>query len=720
MTRESEDGGSRRSGGNTTGGGSQLRRIQSNSPLRQNSNEGEETPTLHGLGIEGGEPGPADGDRVDNNGTSPTAVQDGDAMLDVPVSPVTRRGSQARVRFSTDLERGPASSPLSGSDVPPQTSDTRDRRPASRGLTVDTSVAASRANSPSNSPPEEGSNSSSPPLSAVPPLSSQDNAPAQSKSRNRGYSLRRALFFKNIQTQAEDEDSVEMDRHPSSGEESKPDTTLEETTTEEPDKIEAPTTNVTSSSQDDSSDSSDLKGSTSYSLPSSHKRWVKRRSATRASLLEQFKNNTEKARKFIFRVKDIPPSKNGRHIDLDASRKEDLIDERTGQSYIGNTIRSSRYSLWSFFPRQFVAQFSKLANFYFLVISILQMIPGLSTTGTFTTLIPLMIFVGISMGKEGFDDLRRYRLDKEENNRIARVLRPNGDAGSTGDTEDDSESSSEEPRLWASVKWKDIKVGDVIKISRDQPVPADIALLHANGDNDVAYIETMALDGETNLKSKQPCRPVAKSCATVDDIVHNDSLHFVVEDPNIDLYKFDGNVKVGDEKLPLTNNEVIYRGSTLRNTPSAIGMVIYSGEECKIRMNANKNPRIKSPAIQSMVNRVVMVIVLFVVVLASVCTIAYKFWSQNTEANSWYLEDADVSYGPIFTSFLIMYNTMIPISLYVSLEIVKVAQMFLLNDIDMYDPESDTPMEARTSTINEELGQVRYDIILFCMHLCRY
>lgn len=712
MTRGNEDGGSRRSGGNNSGGDNQLGRNQSSSPLRQNSNEGDGTPTLHGLGIEGGEAGPADGDRVDNNSTSSPAVQDGDTTLDVPVSPVTRRGSQARVRFSTDLERGSDASPLPGSDVSPRTNDGQDRRPASRGLNVDTSVAGSRANPPRNSPPEQASNSSTSPQSELPPLPPSNIVPVQSKPRNRGYSLRRALFFKNIETQNEDEESLEKDPNQSSGEESKPDNTLSETATEEPDKIEPPAINVTSSSQDDTySDSSDLKSSTAYSLPSFHKRRVKRRSNTRATLLEQFKNSAETARKFVFRIKDVPPSKDGRHLDLDASRKENLIDERTGTYYIGNTIRSSRYSLWSFFPRQFVAQFSKLANFYFLVISILQMIPGLSTTGTFTTLIPLMIFVGISMGKEGFDDLRRYRLDKEENNRIARVLRPNANAGSTGDTKDDAESTEEDPGHWVDVKWKDIKVGDVIKITRDQAVPADLALLHANGNNDVAYIETMALDGETNLKSKQPCRPVAKSCATVDDIIHT-SLHFVVEDPNINLYKFDGNVRVEDEKLPLTNNEVVYRGSVLRNTPSAIGMVIYSGEECKIRMNANKNPRIKSPAIQSMVNRVVMVIVLFVVVLASVCTIAYKFWSQKTEGNSWYLEDAEVSYGPIFTSFLIMFNTMIPISLYVSLEIVKVAQMFLLNDIDMYDPESDTPMEARTSTINEELGQIRYDKFL--------
>lgn len=429
--------------------------------------------------------------------------------------------------------------------------------------------------------------------------------------------------------------------------------------------------------------------------------WVKKKAAT-AGLVARVETVLNAAQKFILRIKDIPPTKDGRHIDLNPSLVDTLTDERTGKAYCANWIRSSRYSFWSFFPRQLFAQFTKLANFYFLVVAILQMIPGLSTTGTFTTLIPLLIFVGISMGKEGFDDWRRYRLDKEENNRYACVLRP-GQAPIT-----DGASMASGAHDWVDIKWQDIRVGDVIKLQRDQPVPADFVLLHANGPNGVAYIETMALDGETNLKNKQPCQAVAKVCSTVDDIISN-SLHFVVEDPNIDLYKFDGHVSVnGQDKLPLTNNEIVYRGSILRNTDRAVGMVIYTGEECKIRMNANKNPRIKKPALQAKVNRVVMLIVLLVIVLAVACTVAYKYWQQEVEQYSWYISDANVSYGPIFTSFLIMFNTMIPISLYVSMEIVKVVQMLLLNDIDMYDPETDTPLEARTSTINEELGQVSY------------
>lgn len=428
----------------------------------------------------------------------------------------------------------------------------------------------------------------------------------------------------------------------------------------------------------------------------------------------------------IFRQKPIPRSQNGRQLDLDALRRDHLIDERTSKQYVTNSIHSSRSSFWSFFPKQLVAQFSKVANAYFLLVAILQMIPGLSTTGTYTTMLPLTIFVSISMAKEGVDDLRRYRHDQEENNRTTYVLRPmdevlldigNVVAAETSPHKDpERRTIARQKKMWVATKWADVKVGDVIKLDRNDSVPADIVLLHAEDSNGIAYIETIALDGETNLKSKQPNVAVAEACSDADEIMKltcpsNRSptrVQFVVEDPNIDLYKFDGNVALNGKISPLTNSEVIYRGSILRNTKFAYGMVVYTGEECKIRMNASHNPRIKAPALQAVVNRVVCVIVIFVVILSVTCTVAHAFWSQSVEGTAWYLRQAAVSYGSVWTSFLIMFNTMIPISLYVSLEIVKVAQIVLMHsDVDMYDEETDTPLVARTSTINEELGQIR-------------
>lgn len=329
----------------------------------------------------------------------------------------------------------------------------------------------------------------------------------------------------------------------------------------------------------------------SLALPH-YETWVKSKAA-HTGLLSRFRAAKERVRKNLLRIRENPPSKDGRHVDVDPNRREPLIDERTGRRYINNAITSSRYTLYNFFPRQLFAQFSKLANFYFLCVSILQMIPGLSTTGTYTTIVPLAFFVIISMAKEGYDDLRRYRLDRAENRKTALVLRGPTSSATSTDNVNCSTATSNEPSYWAGIKWEDLGIGDIVKLARDEAAPADLAVLHTNGAEELAYVETMALDGETNLKSKQALPQLARSCRSIEDIASCEA-HFVVEDPNLDLYNFEGRVTVGNETLPLANNEIIYRGSFLRNTSEVIGIIVYSGEECKIRMNATKNPRIKA------------------------------------------------------------------------------------------------------------------------------
>jgi phospholipid-translocating ATPase len=399
---------------------------------------------------------------------------------------------------------------------------------------------------------------------------------------------------------------------------------------------------------------------------------------------------------------------------------------------MSNFIRSSRYTVWSFLPKQLLFQFSKLANAYFLIIAILQMIPGLSTTGTYTTIAPLIAFVCLSMAKEGWDDYRRYKLDKTENRSEAWVLDPEGtvrpgpegsgkrlglmglkDPNRLVTLEETSElggmdnSTKREEGLWSRVLWQDLRVGDIIRLRRDDSIPADMILLHATGPNGIAYIETMALDGETNLKSKQSCRLFGEDCNTLAGFHSMNDAVVVSEDPNLDLYNYEGRATVGGETVPLTTSEVVYRGSNLRNTDQAIGLVINTGEECKIRMNASKNVHAKAPAMQGIANKIVLLLVFFVIMLSVGCTIGNEMWKDKYE-DSWYIHGAAVPVKEIIIGFIIMFNTLIPLSLYVSLEIIKLGQLLLLQDVDMYDPGTDTPMVANTTTILENLGQVSY------------
>ena len=595
-----------------------------------------------------------------------------------PLRPGIGTFDSARVRFSTNVSRATSALPQTNTQAAP---------PRSKQGILKQATSHFRSGS------SDTSNTGTP-----------QPGPAEtypSRTRDRGYSLRRSLFAQNIQ---KDSDGLVIEMEPSGGSsKSSPASqfdeklgkghsvvTVQEAVVEE--NVSLPPTFIPTS---DIVPDSPLYG-----------RWLSKQGARRQPLqplLEAYSS----FREGLFQPKQLPPSVDGRHVMVNVTRNEPNVDERTGQTYISNFIRSCRYTPLNFIPRQLWAQFGKLANFYFLCVSILQMIPGLSTTGTYTTIIPLLVFVGISMAKEGYDDLRRYRLDREENERIALILDDLAICPSTEKNRGTTEFSIGLETGWVTKQWQEISVGDVVLLHRDCPAPADLILLHSDDSAGSAYIDTKSLDGETNLKLKRTLPDIAERCQDTQAISNLQAV-FIAEDPNSDLYKFEGRCAVGGKTLPFTTSEVIYRGSILRNTSAAVGVAIYTGSECKIRQNATKNPRIKAPTMQTTVNRVVMFVAGVVFCLAIFLTVAYQVWSRDTESHSWYLNKAKVSFGPILTSFIIMFNTMLPLSLYVSLEIVKVAQMYLMDDIDLYDPESDTPLGRHTSTINEELGQVSY------------
>ena len=394
----------------------------------------------------------------------------------------------------------------------------------------------------------------------------------------------------------------------------------------------------------------------------------------------------------------ISPTNDGRCIPLHSSSP--LVDERYGRPYVSNAIRTSRYTLFDFFPKQLLFQFTRVGNFYFLCVGIPQAVPGLSTTGNFTTILPLLFFVLLTIAKEGFDDYKRHRLDRVENSRTATVLRPARDASG-------ARPGRGRAREWTAIKWRDVEVGDVLRLDRDDDVPADAVLLHVDSTDGVAYVETMALDGETNLKSKQ-ASPAFAGCEAVDGIRSCAAL-VVAENPNPDLYRFDGRVTLGDKVFPLTPREVILRGSTVRNTVGVSAVVINTGEDCKIRRNANRHPKAKKPALEAVANKIVLTLAVYVVLLSAGCSVGYLVWQRSTERISSYLDGAAVGYHQIIIGFAIQFNNLIPLALYVSLEIVKIGQMMLLNsDAEMYDEESDTPAKCNTNTILEDLGQIGY------------
>jgi magnesium-transporting ATPase (P-type) len=255
--------------------------------------------------------------------------------------------------------------------------------------------------------------------------------------------------------------------------------------------------------------------------------------------LRNTKTCSTKSRKDIINANDRASNLlivNGTYIDIDDNDCDG--QEETGMKIPlphtsvdplppSNAIRTSRYTFFNFIPRQLIAQFSKVANLYFLFISVLEQIPDLAPTGRYVTILPLSIFVTIAMIHEAYDDFCRYRMDKIENERKCQVLRiyrnisticvanPMSEVKSMNNDKQQHHHHQQQQQedelpvdiiesrvacVWQEIRWRQLAVGDIVRIKQDDWIPADLLLLHSSLDDNICYVETAALDGETNLK----------------------------------------------------------------------------------------------------------------------------------------------------------------------------------------------------------------------------
>ncbi|KAM9328937.1 phospholipid-transporting ATPase IC-like isoform 2-T2 [Gastrophryne carolinensis] len=361
--------------------------------------------------------------------------------------------------------------------------------------------------------------------------------------------------------------------------------------------------------------------------------------------------------------------------------------------YAGNSIKTYKYNPLTFLPLNLFEQFKRAANAYFLVLLILQAIPQISTVSWSTTLIPLLLVLGITAIKDLVDDIARHKMDNEINNRPSEVI---------------------EDGRFVKTKWKNIHVGDIIRINKNEFIPADVLLLSSSEPNSLCYVETAELDGETNLKFRMSPEVTDKLLQDERSLAGFDGL-VICEEPNNRLDKFTGTLCWRGMSYPLDADKILLRGCTIRNTLYCHGLVLFAGADTKIMRNSGKT-RLKRTKIDYLMNYMVYTIFVLLILASAGLAIGQTFWEANLGAAnvSWYLYDGN-DYPPSYRGFLafwgyiIVLNTMVPISLYVSVEVIRLGQSYFINwDLQMYNPERDTPAKARTTTLNEQLGQIQY------------
>ena len=364
-----------------------------------------------------------------------------------------------------------------------------------------------------------------------------------------------------------------------------------------------------------------------------------------------------------------------------------------GNRHVDNHVSTAKYNIATFIPKFLLEQFSKYANLFFLFTAALQQIPNVSPTNRYTTIGPLMVVLLVSAGKELVEDFKRKNSDKTLNYSKARVLK-----GSS----------------FENAKWVNVSVGDIVRVESEEPFPADLVLLASSEPEGLCYIETANLDGETNLKIKQAI-PETANLVSPSDLSHLTG-RVRSEQPNSSLYTYEATLTMvaggGERELPLAPDQLLLRGATLRNTPWIHGIVVFTGHETKLMRNATATP-IKRTAVERMVNIQILMLVGILIALSIVSSVGDLIVRTSAKSKLAYLYYGDNNAGKQFISdiftYWVLYSNLVPISLFVTIEIVKYYHAFLINsDLDIYYDRSDTPAICRTSSLVEELGQIEY------------
>ncbi|XP_042707062.2 phospholipid-transporting ATPase IG isoform X7 [Chrysemys picta bellii] len=320
-------------------------------------------------------------------------------------------------------------------------------------------------------------------------------------------------------------------------------------------------------------------------------------------------------------------------------------------------------------------------------------------TSPVTSGLPLFFVIIVTAIKQGYEDWLRHRADKEVNKSSVFIV---------------------ENAKQVKKHSEKIKVGDIVEVKADETFPCDLIFLASSNDDGICYVTTASLDGESNFKTHYAVRDTTE-LRTDDDI---DSLTAAIEceQPQPDLYKFVGRINIyrsNQETVArsLGPENLLLKGSTLKNTKKIYGVAVYTGMETKMALNYQGKSQ-KRSAVEKSINAFLIVYLCILVSKATVCTTLKYIWQSNPfNDEPWYnqktIKERDtfkiLRMFTDFLSFMVLFNFIIPVSMYVTVEMQKfLGSFFIAWDKEMYDEEIKEGALVNTSDLNEELGQVEY------------
>ncbi|XP_078236695.1 phospholipid-transporting ATPase IG isoform X4 [Pogona vitticeps] len=368
------------------------------------------------------------------------------------------------------------------------------------------------------------------------------------------------------------------------------------------------------------------------------------------------------------------------------------------QKFCSNQIVSSKYTVWNFLPKNLFEQFRRIANFYFLIIFLVQVIVD-TPTSPVTSGLPLFFVITVTAIKQGYEDWLRHRADKEVNKSTVIVI---------------------EGAERVKKECENIKVGDIVEVSADETFPCDLIFLASNSKDGSCYVTTASLDGESNVKTHYTVQDTANLCTC--QALNHLIATIECEQPQPDLYRFVGRINIykrNQEPVarPLGPENLLLKGATLKNTPKIYGVAVYTGMETKMALNYQGKSQ-KRSAVEKSINAFLIVYLCILLGKATVCTTLKYIWeSVPSNDEPWYNHKTQKDRETFkllktftdFLSFMVLFNFIIPVSMYVTVEMQKFLGSFFISwDKEMYDETRQEGALVNTSDLNEELGQVEY------------
>ncbi|PLW33102.1 hypothetical protein PCASD_13814 [Puccinia coronata f. sp. avenae] len=433
-----------------------------------------------------------------------------------------------------------------------------------------------------------------------------------------------------------------------------------------------------------------------------------------------------------------------------------------------NQIQTAKYSLLTFIPRNLAEQFRRIANAFFLLIVILQFLPQFSQISPIIGALPLLVVLTITAVKDAYEDVRRHAADHKTNHQLVDTISPNiytnpnftkpyprgfkfisnfhhfreklelnpnpahkrhwwsrrhtvpHSVVAPNSKSDNSEDEKDNSKGFVPTTWQDLRVGDFIRLKNDDPVPADVIICATSDpEENVCFIETKNLDGETNLKSRHAL-PALSHLRSDSDCANAQNLQnrFIVENqaPDADLFSYSAAVLFPElgHRVPVSLESVLLRGTVLRNTEWVIALIVLAGPDTKVMLNSKGTPS-KRSKVERQMNPMVFInlgILGFMCIFNGIGTrIAESYYyarnSYWTTGSNLPDDNPRINGLVSFANALVTYQNIVPISLYISIEFVRTVQAYFIWADDDLEFNGRRTL-ARSWNLSDDLGQIQY------------